>query len=587
MTTTADAQAQNASTYETLISLIENSQGRLAPIIVACDDYALRQRLIDQYELEAAQAKIRSYRVKLGQEPSVRAALIKLKNEHDHLQQGGAAVFTITGTEMLLRVTLKPEDEQSELEKFFGYLQWTREGLREFRYPIVLWVTYRILKEISRRAPDFWSWRKAVLRFATETEPTLSAVTQPSLHPSEIVPQSKDFLPPLDELQAEIQQLEASAPESPNLATLHDQLGQVYANRIRRGKATNLEQERDAAISAFQTAIQQYQQLDRPAAKAQALKSLGNFFDSQSRFHDAIDCQQQSLSIYREIGDRDGEARSLNNLGNAYDALGQYPQAIDYHQQSLAIEREIGNRDGEASTLNNLGNAYTHLGQYPQAIDFYQQSLKIKREMGIHEGEATFVLGNLGNAYDALGHYPQAIDLYQQSLAIFREIGDRAGEANSLVGIGNAYTHLGQYPQAIDFHQQSLKIEREIGRRSGEANSLFNLGHALAHLDQHYEALQNYQQALTLYEALKLDHNVEQCKAAIAQLNQIIPKQRQKAPNIGAPKPSQNEWWEKSLPTSTQPSPTRPARPRLTRWQQWGLWLLVGVAIALVIWWLW
>jgi hypothetical protein len=35
MTITANAQEQNADTYEALISLIENSQGRLAPIIVA------------------------------------------------------------------------------------------------------------------------------------------------------------------------------------------------------------------------------------------------------------------------------------------------------------------------------------------------------------------------------------------------------------------------------------------------------------------------------------------------------------------------------------------------------------------------
>ncbi|MDA0673183.1 MAG: hypothetical protein O3C67_05695 [Cyanobacteria bacterium] len=261
MTPVADTQMQNAQTYETLISLIENSQGRLAPIIVACDDWELRQRLIDKYELEARQAKIRPYRVKLGQEPSVRAALVRLKAEHDHLQRGGEAVFTITGAEVLLRVTLKPEDEQSELDKFFGYLQWTREGLREFRYPIVLWVTYRILKEMNRRAPDFWSWRKAVLRFATETEAARSAAALLSPPPSSIAPPSNDFLPPLDELQAEIQQLEVTAPESPSLATMYDQLGRVYANRIESGKAANLESEQAAAIAAFQSAIQHYQKI--------------------------------------------------------------------------------------------------------------------------------------------------------------------------------------------------------------------------------------------------------------------------------------------------------------------------------------
>jgi tetratricopeptide (TPR) repeat protein len=570
MTPTADPQTQNAQTYETLISLIENSQGRLAPIIVACDDWALRQRLIDQYELEARQAKIRPYRVKLGQEPSVRAALVRLKEEHDHLQRGGEAVFTITGAEVLLRVTLKPEDEQSELDKFFGYLQWTREGLREFRYPIVLWVTHRILKEISRRAPDFWSWRKAVLRFTPETEPTRSAAALLSSPSSSIAPQSNDFLPPLDELKAEIQQLEATAPNSPSLATLYDTLGRVYAHRVRSGKVANLEQERAAAISAFQTAIQQYQQLNRPSVRVDALNRLGNFLKSQSRFIDAIDCHQQSLAIAREIGDPSGEAISLNNLGNAYGSLGQYRQEIDCHQQSLAIAREIGDRNGEGGSLCNLGNAYESLGQYPQAIEFYQQALEMQRSVGNRQFEANS-LGGLGVAYTSIGQYPQAIDFLQQSLVIRREIGDSKGEASTLNNLGHIYNLLGQYPRAIDFFQQSLAIKREIGDRDGEARSLLNMGNALARLDQNYESLQSYQQALALYEALGIDYRVEQCKTAIAERNKIIAIQQRTAPSIGEPKPSQNGWWEKSLPKSAQTSPARSSRSPLAQWQQWAL----------------
>jgi hypothetical protein len=239
--TQAGFSQTNEETYEPLISLIENSQGRLAPIIVACDDWALRQQVIDRYESEAGEAKILPFRVVLGREPSVRSALAKLKEEHEALQQGREAVFTVTGSETLLRVKLQSEDEQSELDKFFGYLQWTREGLREFRYPIVLWVTYRILKEMSRRAPDFWSWRKAVLRFEAETENVIPPAVPPSLQLDQTEPQPDQFLPPLAELQAEIQQLESTSLNSPNLATLYDRLGKIYADRVRTGKAADLE----------------------------------------------------------------------------------------------------------------------------------------------------------------------------------------------------------------------------------------------------------------------------------------------------------------------------------------------------------
>ncbi|NJO73503.1 MAG: tetratricopeptide repeat protein [Leptolyngbyaceae cyanobacterium RM1_406_9] len=466
----------NEEAYEELISLIENSQGRLAPIIVACDDWALRQQVIDRYEAEARQANILPYRVELGREPSVRAALAKLKETNAALQQGRPAVFTITGADTLLRVTLKPEDEQSELDKFFGYLQWTREGLREFRYPIVLWVSHRILKEISRRAPDFWSWRKAVLRFQAETNAivnegiTVSGGTfnaeqlavGEGRSPHAIQPNEPrdDFLPPLEELQAEIQRLESTAPDSPNLATLHDQLGRVYADRVTTGKAADLDQERQAAIASFQTAIDHYQQLDRKSAQAAALNRLGNFLYSQSRFRDAIDFYQQSLAIQCEIGDRQGEAASLGGLGSAYYSLGQYPQAIDFHQQSLAIDREIGDRRGEAVTL-------------------------------------------------------------------------------------------------------------------------FNLAFALAKLDQHWEGVQRLNQAKQLYTALKLDHKVEKCDAAIYDFNRIIAAKPRPVPPKLHEEPPVPDWWEKSLPTSTQPK-LRRSQQQVPLW----VYFLMGLAIALLIAWL-
>ncbi|MGG6265839.1 tetratricopeptide repeat protein [Leptolyngbya sp. AN03gr2] len=359
---------ENEATYESLISLIENNQERLALILVACDDLRLRQRVIDRYELEARQAKIRPFRIVLGTEPSLRSGLAKLE-----LREGSEAVVTVTGAEWLLRVTMRDGEEQSDLDKFFGYLQWTREGLREFRYPIVLWVTYRILREMSSRSPDFWSWRKAVLRFASEEEEAIE-FRQGELRSSSVQREpNEDFLPPLEELLSEIQQLESTSPESANLATLYDQLGQVYAERIANGEAADLERERQQAIDAFRRAIDRHQQLNNYSALVAVLTEFGHFLYEQSLYQEAITAYKHSLKIARETGDRHGEANSLGNLGTAYKFVGDYQRAIDFHQQSLKIKREMGDRRGEANSLNNLGSVYDFLGQYQRAIDFYQQ----------------------------------------------------------------------------------------------------------------------------------------------------------------------------------------------------------------------
>ncbi len=427
------ATTSNETTYESLISLIENSQEQLALIIVACDDLALRQKTIERYEQEAKQSQIRAERIILGMEPSLRAGLAKLGIEN---QDG--VVVTVTGSEWLLRVKTRAADAQSDLDKFFGYLQWTREGLREFRYPIVLWVTDSILQAMSQCAPDFWSWRKAVLSFksTTSAEPVVPVVQDPNRPKGFLDPQDNDdFIPPPAEILSEIQQLESKNPTSPNLATLYAKLANIYAKRIASGAATNLEEEQQQAINAFEEAIDRYQELNKQSALAGTLSNFGDFLFKQSRYQDAINIYQQSLYVRREIGDHYSEANSLNNLGSIYCLLGDYQRSIEFHQQSLAIQHEIGNLFGEANPLNNLGNIYCLLGDYQQAIEFYQQSLAIQRKIGDLVGEANS-LNNLGIVFDLLGNNQRAIKFHQQSLAIRHQIGDLHREANSLGDLG-------------------------------------------------------------------------------------------------------------------------------------------------------
>ncbi len=530
----------NELTYESLLSLIQESQGQLSPIIVACDDIPLRKQIIDRYEDEAGEAEIASCRIFLGSEPSIRAALLNLRDENEYLQRNGKAVFTVIGAELLLRVKVKAEAAQSELDKFFGYLQWTREGFSEFRYPIVIWVTYRILKELSRRAPDFWSWRKAVLRFEAET-PDESATEvllnlPPTLNPKDSAHED-EFLPPLNELLAEIEKFKSRLPSSPNLAPLYEQLGRVYANRVITGQTTSLESEREAAIVAFETAILGYKDQDQKLLQSAALNRLGRFLYLQSRYTDAIAFFQKALATSRQIGDSNSEAKALNNLGNTFNSqghyfsaienywkslkiqtvildrneeansfiglgnasysLGQYQKAIDFYQQSLEIQREIGDRDGERSSIIGLGNSYYSLEQYQKAIALYRQSLEIKPEAVKHISEATALVG-LGNISYLMRQHQEAIDFYQQSLEIQREIGDLNGEASSLICLGNTYDSMGQYPKAIEFHQQSLKIKCEIGDRRGEAFSLSNLGNAYYSMGQYLKAIAFHQQSLEI-----------------------------------------------------------------------------------------
>jgi tetratricopeptide (TPR) repeat protein len=489
---------QNEREYEGLIVSLEANQERLNILICVCDQEKLREEIIDRYSKEL-EPVIPCYRIDLDQkEPSLRAAIASLVSRKPELLQSKNAVITTTGVEKLH--SIEWQQEKSELDKFFGYLQWTREGLREFPYSIVLWVTSTVEVNLRKKSPDFWSWRKGVFRFISPPSNFLPCQEfLPILQSFDEITIDKDipFISKEDLLEL-IEQIEVNkGNKEPRLASLYASLAKIYNHRLSNLPLSDYRQEQQLAIEYYQKAIDLQKELNLELDLVASLNSLADIYYSRGEYQKAIEFYQQSLAITREIGDRGGEGYSYGNLGNVYYSLGEYQKAIEFYQQSLAITREIGNRGGEGNSYMGLGNVYKSLGEYQKAIEFYQQSLAITREIGDRGGEGSSY-GNLGNVYYSLGEYQKAIEFHQQSLAITREIGDRGGEANSYNNLGAVYDSLGEYQKAIEFHQQSLAITREIGDRGGEASSYNNLGAVYYSLGEYQKAIEFYQQSLAI-----------------------------------------------------------------------------------------
>lgn len=452
-----NAEERNEEIYRSLISLIENSQGRLALIIAACDDSEVRDRTILQYEADAQHLNIKTYQIVLSHEPSIRAELAKLKEAESYLQQGGAAVFTVTGADLLSRVKSSDLDgEPTEIDKFFGYLQWTREGLQEFPYPIVIWVSYQILREISRRAPDFWSWRKKVLRFENTSE---GIIQFGGLSPSRKDEDNDDdeFLPPLTELQAQIHKLLTISPTSASLGTLYNKLGQVYARRIERGESEDLEQEKQSAIRAYEMAIEQQKKLHLTTAWAETLWEIGDL-SSQWQSSKANDYYQKSFI-----------ARRINKIENDLDDL---KRAVD--------------RDGEAKALKDLGEYYFLLAEYQQAIDYYQQALIICWEIEIYQNISNLLV-TIGNVHQKLEQYQQAINYYQQALDICQDNDDKPNVLFLLLTMLAIFQSMDNYQQSIIYNSCSISIEDLISLLSEQyKNQLAIIDREIASMKMNY-----------------------------------------------------------------------------------------------------
>jgi hypothetical protein len=146
----------NQETYDRLIVSIEAGIGSLQIFLAVCDGDDQKAEIIRRYEQELFPS-IQSYQVYLDpQEPSLRQTVADTVSSHKN------TIVTVLSAEAL--------DQDESLKKFFGYLQWTREALRELHLPIILWVPGRILKLIAKNSPDFWSWCNGVFKFQIESE---------------------------------------------------------------------------------------------------------------------------------------------------------------------------------------------------------------------------------------------------------------------------------------------------------------------------------------------------------------------------------------------------------------------------------
>jgi tetratricopeptide (TPR) repeat protein len=406
----------NAEMYDRLLVSIEAGIGLLQIFIAVCDADRQREQIIAEYERELAPA-IGHYRVELDpQEPSLRHAIASVVTAQAN------TMVTVLGAETL---GLSGQNDES-LDKFFGYLQWTREALWEFQIPIVLWIPSRIFKELTKRSPDFWSWRNGVFQFQLAPALTHIEIADPRIEIDRIDEQPNSIL--------SIKQLESSlskaitkwGTDSSNVATLYARLGKLYSQQVRSGKSADREHEFTLAQDYFQRAINLQTKFQQQEMLATSLNELALFYKVMGRYAEAEPLYVRSLAIKeKQLGaNHPDTATSLNNLAELYRTTGKYAEAEPLYVRSLAIiEKQLGaNHPDTATSLNNLALLYKSTGRYAEAEPLFVRSLAIiEKQLGANHPDTSTSLNNLAGLYESTGRYAEAEPLYVRAVVILEQ----------------------------------------------------------------------------------------------------------------------------------------------------------------------
>ncbi|MFZ4557937.1 MAG: tetratricopeptide repeat protein [Pseudanabaena sp.] len=461
---------KNEDEYDRLIVSLEAGLGTLQILLAVCDNTALRQEVIQRYEAELE--GVRSYRLALNpDEPSLLQALIDGK-----IDKNIRAIATILGAEKLNNLGASSREK---LDSFLGYLQWTREALRGYPLPIVLWLPSALLVEIAKKAPDFWSWRSGgtfafgfpKLDFPMSDEAGKDPIFKPIDNPQK----SSSVL--------SVRQLEDSLAEalitwgedSANIEPIYAQLGRTYAERVWKGETENLKHEIELAETYLNKAISLQKKFNRKSDLAYALSNLGYMYKFLGYWDKAENVYKESLRIREELKDSGGIAIIWGNLGDIERNRGNWDAAESLYRQCLAVEEELGDRAGVASSWGALGNIERNRGNWDAAESLYRQCLAVEEELGDRAGMASS-WGVLGGIERNRGNWDTAESFYRQSLQLRTELGNRAGMAMTWASLGYIENVRGNWEAAESLYRQSLQLRTELGDRAGMAESWGVLG---------------------------------------------------------------------------------------------------------------
>ena len=523
----SDFEVQNLENYEDLLVSIEASEQRLSLLIAVCEDFRLRDQLIEQYESEL-KPDIHPYRIQLAQqEPSLRAAIATLVQSDPYLNQGGHAVLTVIGAEKLH--FLKLGADRSEQDIFLGYLQWTREAFRAFPYPIVIWITQQIYQNLVQKSPDFWSWRKGVFRFLSKKT---AAVSPKDIELFDLLPSREQFednaenlyLLPLEDLQGLIQSIEQTkGHENPALVTLYERVANIYRRRLSLSEFQDYQAEQTLAIQYFRQALDLRKKLNLSVGIDSTLTHLADLYTDQGSYREAEPLYRKALKLNKELlGDHHPDvAASLDNLAGLYHMTGRYVQAEQLYKQALEIRQQaLGEADPAVATnLDHLAGLKHAQGEYEEAERLYRKALAIRqRVLGDDHLDLATSLNNLALLEYEQGRYGEAEPLFIQALALTRHLlgDDHPNVATSWNNLALLYYAQANYREAEDYLKRALELrQRLLGKAHPDvAGSLNNLAGL-------YKAQGRYAEAAPLYgEALEI------CEQTLGQNHPITAKFR-------------------------------------------------------------
>lgn len=195
---------------------------------------------------------------------------------------------------------------------------------------------------------------------------------------------------------------------------------------------------------------------------SEELIELGNRYDLEGRWDEAIDAYSQAIKLARLKEEKHTIAEALRLTGNMQFKKNEWGDALQSFQKSLEHFQSLKASRGTAYSMNSIGNIYLEKGEWELAKKYYLKSLALARRIRDFKMEG-MIYNNLGVMAMFQGLIQQAIARYQRSLFYYEKAGYKKGMGETYLNIGICHTNLGDFEKSDEFHRKTLEIAQELG----------------------------------------------------------------------------------------------------------------------------
>ncbi len=270
--------------------------------------------------------------------------------------------------------------------------------------------------------------------------------------------------------------------------------------------ATSAKQAKDAyapeqAIRLYMRALDLWatEEASQRPQMLEALGHLGQLFEIQARFEEALGVFQQLLEMAGEQRDDLATARAWTGIATVHSRQGGHAVAVEAAGAAEAAAKLANEPSEQLAAMALKVRSHLNLGQVDVALTIAREMLAIAVAAGIRHGEVRS-LNLLGAGHALRGEFGSAEERFAEALAACQRLGDRTQEMDLLNNLGWIAEERGDARGALRRYEEALVTAQDTGNRNMEILLLNNVGAAHLGLGDNAAAEQNLRLSLLMAE---------------------------------------------------------------------------------------